>query len=307
MKKTLPAICLILTGFLFHLSLLAQPMKAPTYTVENVWLPPSMNKQVCISGMTTYKNQLYFASERCPQVFVFDATKKEIIRTIDIKVPQFFEMEGMTSYKNKLYLVSENLAAVYEVNIETGELKTIQTSTPLPEKLKSGDGMEGIAASEKNNKFYLLRERNEDLSRSQIYTYSVKSTNGSFILEYESMIELPLESPQWRYSDITVDEQNNRLLCLKSFAKGKQRQQYIETLSINAKGDLVRESLQNLPIDNFSDVSNSYKSQDYSMNLEGVTIMPDGTIYMISDNTSGKADCSMEAKEKTILLAATKN
>ena len=121
------------------------------------------------------------------------------------------------------------------------------------------------------------------------------------------MIELPLENPQWRYSDISVDEDNNRLLCLKSYSKGRTRQQYLEAISIDAKGNLQKESLENIPVTNFSDVSNSFKSQDYSMNLEGVTMMPDGNIYMVSDNTSGKADCSMEAREKTILLVLTKN
>ena len=84
-------------------------------------------------------------------------------------MPQEFEMEGITSYKDRLFLVSENIAAVYEVNNQTGVVKQIETSIPVPPKSKDGDGMEGIAANETNNKFYLLRERNEDNKITDIY------------------------------------------------------------------------------------------------------------------------------------------
>jgi uncharacterized protein YjiK len=267
-----------------------------------------MNKQVCISGMKFYNSQLYFASERCPMIIVFDPEKKVINSTIELQVPQNFEMEGMTSYKDKLYLVSENIAAIYEVTIATGAIKTIQTSIPLPEKAKSGDGMEGIAANEKNNKFYLLRERDEDMTHSQIYTFNVEqgNENSPVILKSESRIELPLENPQWRYSDICVDTVNSRLLCLKSYSKGKLRQQFLESIDIDASGKLLVETLKNIPVENFTDVSNAYKTQDYSMNLEGITIDSNGIIYIVSDNTSGKASCELEAKEKTILLQLKK-
>ncbi|MBC7875111.1 MAG: esterase-like activity of phytase family protein [Ferruginibacter sp.] len=294
----------IFTSLFCYTAATAQPPLIGAYTVDNVYLPADMNKQVCISGMKFYKNQLYFASERCPYIIVFDPEKRVISNTINLRVPQNFEMEGMTSYQDKLYLVSESMAAVYEVTIATGAVKTIQTSIPLPEKLKSGDGMEGIAANEKNNKFYLLRERNEDLSRSQLYTFSIEkgNDNSPILLKFENMTELPLENPQWRYSDICVDSDNARLLCLKSYSKVKFRQQYLESIDIDPAGNLLPESRKTVPVENFTDASNSYKTQDYSMNLEGITIDDNGTIYIISDNTSGKASCDLEAREKTILL-----
>ena len=154
---------LIIISLFSYITTVAQPPQAQSYTLENINLPAELNKQVCISGMKSYNGQLYFASERCPKIIVFDPIKEVISSTIDIQVPQTFEMEGMTSYKDKLYLVSENVAAVYEVTITTGAVKTIQTSITLPAKSKDGDGMEGIAANEKNNKFYLLRERDDDI------------------------------------------------------------------------------------------------------------------------------------------------
>jgi len=301
-------ISLVIISLLSYVATIAQPPQVQTYTLENINLPGELNKQVCISGLKSYNGQLYFASERCPKIIVFDPIKEVISSTIDIQVPQTFEMEGMTSYKDKLYVVSENVAAVYEVTIATGAVKTIQTSITLPAKSKDGDGMEGIAANEKNNKFYLLRERDDDMSHSQIYTFSVEPGNESspIILKNESMIELPLENPQWRYSDICVDMANSRLLCLKSYAKGKFRQQYLEAMDIDANGKLLPETLKNIPVENFTDASNAFKTQDYSMNLEGVTVDSNGTIYIISDNTSGKANCDMVAKEKTILLQLKK-
>ena len=251
---------------------------------------------------------LDFASERCPVVFVFDPEIKSISNSINIQVPQNFEMEGITSCNGKLYLVSENVAAVYEVNPQNGKLRQVEISLPLPPKSKSGDGMEGIAANEKNNKFYLLRERNEDMSVSQIYTYTITATNDSaeIMLKFESVIDLPLENPQWRYSDICVDSENGRLICLKSFSKGKLRKQFIESIDIDEEGKLSATTLKNIPVDNFSEISNQFKDQDYSMNLEGITVDSNGTIYIISDNTSGKALCDQPAKEKTILLELKK-
>ncbi|HEX4877227.1 MAG TPA: esterase-like activity of phytase family protein [Chitinophagaceae bacterium] len=301
-------ISILLAVLLTTLNLAAQPPYVPLYSLENVVLPESMNKQVCISGMKYLDGKLYFASERCPVIFAYDPESKTVAGSINLNVPQVFEMEGLTSYKNKLYLVSENTVAVYEVDIHNGAIRTLETSVPLPPKSKSGDGMEGIAANETNNKFYLLRERNEDMTFSQIWTFSIEpgSEDNSFSLKYESMIELPLLNPQWRYSDICYDKENDRLLCLKSYSKGKLRQQFIESLDIDKNGNLQKESLKNVPVDRFSEISNEYKDQAYSMNLEGITVDKDGTIWVISDNTSGKAMCDMMAKEKTILLQLRK-
>ena len=74
------------------------------------------------------------------------------------------------------------------------------------------------------------------------------------------------------------------------------------SIDIDEEGNLSATSLKNIPVENFSEISNQFKDQDYSMNLEGVTIDSNGTFYIVSDNTSGKAACDLPAKEKTILL-----
>lgn len=297
------------SGILFSQMLNAQLLKTPLYSITNILLEPSLHKQVCISGMKYFNKALYLASERCPILYSVNPENGNIIDSINLSIPQNFEMEGMTSYKNKLYMVSENIAAVYQVNPQTGELKTVQISEPLPPKSKNGDGMEGIAANEQHKKFYLLRERTEDMTQTQIYTYSVEQTSEEAVpvLQYQSMIELPLENPQWRYSDICIDTANNRLICLKSYSKGKLRQQFLESMKIDNDGNLIRETLANIPVEAFSETSNKYKSEDFSMNLEGITIDEEGNIFIVSDNTSGKADCAAFAKEKTILLQLKKN
>jgi uncharacterized protein YjiK len=266
-----------------------------------------MDKQVCISGMVYNAGSLYFASERCPMIIETEPETGRITNTFRVSVPQNFEMEGITSYNDRLYLVSENIAAVYEYDIKSNGFRQVTTSEALPAKTKSGDGMEGIAANKKDKKFYLLRERNEDMSRSQIFTYNVlENAEGSVSLQYESMIELPLENPQWRYSDICYDSENARLICLKSYSKGRLRKQFIEAIGIDASGKLQVETVKDVPVENFSTISNQYKEQDYSMNLEGVTIDSNGNIFIVSDNTSGKAMCDEPAKEKTILLMLKK-
>ncbi len=298
----------VVTNFFLSLCIVAQPPQAPLYSINNILLEANLHKQVCISGMKYFNKSLYFASERCPIIYAINPENGNVVSSVNINVPQNFEMEGMTSYKNKLYMVSENLAAVYEVNLQTGELKTVQTSDVLSPKSKNGDGMEGIAANEKNKKFYLLRERTEDMTRSQIYTYTVEQATEDAVpvLKYESMIELQLENPQWRYSDICLDVVNSRLICLKSYSKGKLRQQFLESITIDNNGNLIKETLINIPVEAFSETSNKYKDEDYSMNLEGITIDEEGNIYIVSDNTSGRADCAAFAKEKTILLQLKK-
>ena len=298
MKKFPPTIVIFFCGYLAS----AQPPKANLYTLEQVSLPELLNKQVCISGMQFYKGQLYFASERCPLIIVHDIKAGTAI-PLPIIVAGEFEMEGMTAYKNNFYLISEDIAAIYESPVAGGKLRQVQTSNVLPPKSKEGDGMEGIAANEKHEKFYLLRERNDEQSASQLMTYSVKkAANGTISLAFDSMIELPLENARWRYSDICLDVKNNRLLCLKSYAKGKFRQQYLEAMSIGSNGELLKETLADIPVENFTDASSAYKTQNFSMNLEGITIDDNGNIFLISDNTSGKATCDLVAKEKTILL-----
>lgn len=286
---------------------MAQPIPLP-YQIHQVPLPEAMNKQVCISGIKYMEGKLYFASERCPMIIVTDPATGTITQTIPTSIGQEFEMEGLTSYKNKLYSVSEQLVAVYEIDPATGHSRQLSTSVPLPPKSKSGDGMEGIAANETNNKFYILRERNENMTFAQIWTFSIEpgSEDNSFSLKYESMIELPLQNPQWRYSDICYDKENDRLLCLKSYSKGKLRQQFIEAVEIDKNGNLQKETLKDLNIERFSQISNEYKDQDFSMNLEGITVDKDGNIWIVSDNTSGKAACDEPAKEKTILLQLIK-
>ena len=285
----------------------AQPPNTNLYSINNIPLPEAMNKQLCISGMKFMDNKLWFASERCPVIIAADPSTGAIIESIPIRVPGEFEMEGMTSYKGKLFLVSENTAAVYEINPKNGDLKLVSISAALPPKSKNGDGMEGVAANENHDKFYLLRERNEERTRTEIYTYNIRvAENGELALQYESMISLPLENPQWRYSDICIDTENNRLLLLKSYSKGKLRQQFLEAIAIDGSGNIAAERLQNIPVEKFSDISNQYKDQDYSMNLEGITMDASGNIFLVSDNTSGKAQCDQPAREKTILLELRK-
>ena len=293
----------LIAACLSALGSFAQPMPVP-YVIQHIPLPAAMDKQVCISGMKYMDGKLYFASERCPLILVADPANGDITGTISTQAGQEYEMEGLTSYKNKLYAVSENIVAVYEIDPATGATHALSTSVPLPPKSKSGDGMEGIAANETNNKFYLLRERNENMTFAQIWTFSIEPSgeDNSFSLKYDSMIELPLPNPQWRYSDICYDKENDRLLCLKSYSKGKLRQQFIEAIEIDRNGNLQQETLKDLNIERFSEISNTYKDQDYSMNLEGITVDKDGNIWVVSDNTSGKAQCDLPAKEKTILL-----
>jgi len=304
--RKLNFLTLLISSFTTLLS--QQPQLFPSYSISNIPLPVELDRQVCISGMKYFNGSLCLVSERCPVIMLLNHQTNTITATINLQVPQEFEMEGITSYKNKLYLVSENIAAVYEVTSPTGVLRSIETSIPVPPKSKDGDGMEGVAANEINNKFYLLRERNEEMTKAQIYTFGIERgiDSSSFALKYESMIELPLENAQWRYSDICYDSTNSRLICLKSYSRGKLRQLYIESVDIDSIGNLSVETLKNIPFGNLTETAATYKTQGFSTNLEGITVDNTGNIFIVSDNHSGKAQCDLPAKEKTILLQLKK-
>lgn len=302
--RTFTSICALLTTTLVH----AQPSPLPVFEIQHVSLPAEMDKQVCVSGMKYMNGKLYMASERCPDIFVIDPVTAAVTGTVHTQITKEFEMEGLTSYKGNLYGVSENVVAIYEIDPATGNTRELSLSVPLPPKSKSGDGMEGIAANETNNKFYLLRERNEHMTAAQLWSFTIEpgTDDNSFSLKFESMLELPLENPQWRYSDICYDKENDRLLCLKSFSKGKTRRQFIESLDVDKSGNLLKGTLKNVEVARFSEISNEYKDLRYSMNLEGITVDNKGNIWVVSDNTSGRAECEMPAKEKTILLQLVK-
>jgi hypothetical protein len=125
-------------------------------------------------------------------------------------------------------------------------------------------------------------------------------------LKYESTIELPLESDQWRFSDICYDSANSRLICLKSYSRGKLRQLYLNSVDIDSSGKLLAETLKNIPADSLTETAATYKAQGYSTNLEGITVDNAGNIFIVSDNHSGKAQCDLPAREKTILLQLKK-
>jgi uncharacterized protein YjiK len=291
-----------------YISVSAQTNQSNNFIVKQLLLPNALQQQVCISGMTYMDNKLFLASERCPLVLRMDTSVNAVDTTINTKIAQEFEMEGITTYRGNLYLISESIVGIYRLNAKDGSLISIPTSTPLPQKLKSGDGMEGIAANELKNKFYLLRERNEKGTASQVLTYKIEQApTGLISLIYLATTELPLENTDWRYSDICYDSTNARLLCLKSYSKGKTRKHLIDAIAIDADGYIKAETIKTIVAEGFSAITSEGKNNRISLNFEGITLDQQGNIYIISDNTSGQADCNAAAKEKTVLLKLVKN
>jgi uncharacterized protein YjiK len=299
----------IFTGLLLsYFSVSAQTNQSASFSVKQLPLPSSLQKQVCISGITYLDSKLFLTSERCPLILRIDTSANAVDTIINTKIAQEFEMEGITAYKGNLYLISENISGIYQLNKNDGNLIPIPTSAPLPQKLKSGDGMEGIAANELKDRFYLLRERNERGRASQLFTYKIEHEQAGLIsLIYLSVTELPLENADWRYSDIFYDSTNARLLCLKSYSKGKTRKHRIDVIDIDVDGNIKAGTIKTFMAEGFSAITSEGKDNRNSLNFEGITLDPQGNIYIISDNTSGQADCNATAKEKTVLLKLIKN
>ncbi|MEZ5033683.1 MAG: SdiA-regulated domain-containing protein [Chitinophagaceae bacterium] len=279
-----------------------QEIKLTSYEISSITLPSELNNEVSISGMKYFNGNLYLASERCPEIFVVNPADGKVKVKLQLSMPHRFENEAITSYGNHLYIVSESDVAVYEVNPTTAALREIQTSIPLPPKSKHGDGMEGIAGNEKQHKMYLLRERNNERTNAEIYTFNVTKKNGTTYLNILSKIDIPLESNDWRYSDICFDQINNRLLCLKSFSGKKTRRHFIEAFDLDSEGSLIKGSLHQISSSPFSSLQKQFGDDGFSVNMEGLTMDDEGNIYVVSDNTSGKAHCNRKSKEKTLLL-----
>jgi uncharacterized protein YjiK len=282
----------------------AQIIATPQYKIQPIHLPVSLQNQVCISGMVYKQGNLILASERCPLLFLLDTVTFSISQKT-IGMAGTFETEGITIYGGNILLISENLPMVYSIN-QTGQLSVVSTTPTLPGKLKSGDGMEGISANEKDSLVYLLRERNESGNNAQILTYRINEKDNFLSLSFINTIELPLENSDWRYSDICFNIQDRKLLCLKSYAKGKLRKHRIDALTADSTGLLQLASLHTVVPEGFSNIPESGKKEKNSLNFEGLAIDEHGNLYVVSDNTSGAANCSQPSKEKTVLIKLSK-
>lgn len=283
----------------------AQNSKPAFYTTHLLTLPTALQNQVCISGMAYKNGRLLLASERCPLLFWLDTSAK-LLGQANTPLMEVFEIEGTTLLGELILMVSENLPQVYSLDA-TGKLSLITCTPPLPNKLKTGDGMEGIAANEIDSLIYLLRERNENGSNAQLFTYKMLAKDGSFYLELQNTIALPLINKDWRYADICFDAKQRRLMCLKSFSKEKLRTHQIDALAIDNSGRPISSSLYTEVPEGFANFTGYNKKEKNSLNFEGLAMDELGNLYVISDNTSGQANCNELASEKTVLLKLLKN
>jgi hypothetical protein len=301
--------------FILTLLVLTSLSVKSQYRDKNYLLLPELINKTSISGIICFNNHLYLAAERCGMIFISSLSSHEIIDTIILHTNGSLEIEGITAYKDNIYIISENNSSVYEVNRETGNLNIVKHNFNLPQKF-GDDGFEGIAANEKNSKFYLLLERDKTGANAWIYTFSIDPANPEkrISLKYESSTPLKLGSPLWRYSDIFFDSSSNMLVCLKSYFKDPKGKYSIESIQIDEKGLLSIETLKTLgtlTTENLTNVIDKYKKQGYESNLEGITMDDKGNIYLASDNSMGRADCEPLSKnddkpKKTLVLMLIK-
>jgi uncharacterized protein YjiK len=267
-------------------------------------------KQVSISSICYKDGIFYLPSENCGSIFLIDKAGHSIGTRLIKTMANDFEIEGITVFKGSFFAVSEVAPTVFRINMSNSTLNKIQLPIILPSKTgDGGDGVEGIAANEKQNKLYLLLERKTEQARTYavVYTFEIQMTEAGDSIElFEGRTDtILLESKSWRYSDIYFDNTASVLYLLKS----KKGAYAIETIKADSNGYIIPTTRQVLITDALTTEANRWSGPDfnYSNNLEGLTMDNEGNLYIVSDNCVGKPTCREEDKAKTLFIKVSKH
>jgi hypothetical protein len=257
------------------------------------------------SGITARGDTLFLLQERCKKIDLINEITHHEIGEIDLSQLVGGELEGLTIYKNHLLIVNEVVdnPCVYDYNLNTRQLSKILIS---PDDLLKNDfkerGIEGIAVlSTANGDFcYLLKEKNGN-HESIIRQMKIKETNG--VIGMEHIRNTTISHPGWRYSDLCLGPQGDRLYCLKTKYRGYK----VEVIKLNIATGLTDRTAYNGSGSNllYADLSNeiNHYGGEHNTNLEGLVIY-NHKMYIISDNVmSDSVACEDLGNKKTLFVS----
>ncbi|WP_274474341.1 SdiA-regulated domain-containing protein [Mangrovimonas aestuarii] len=269
--------------------------------VQFLDLPSFFDREFEISGLTGNADKLFLAAERCAKIFVIKKEDMTHVETIHLNIDAIkggIEIEGLTIYKDFLIISDEKNAKILSYNLKAKSLRSLNPRGKDLSSFKGSYGMEGIAVDETSNILYLLREKNEK-KQSEIHSFSISEKDGSLNLHFLNQTLIQHESKNWRYTGLSLDTVNKRLLCLKSYyIKGQPRlcKREIHYLQLDSLTTGIAYS--NMLISLTSEIY--FMRSSFATNVEGI-YSDDKSIYVTSDNGEGEKDCDQKST-KTIMI-----
>jgi len=287
---------------LFTLVLLSFELNAQQ--IQFLDLPSFFDREFEISGLTGDDENLFLAAERCGKIFIVEKESLNHIKTIHLNFDNLddgIEIEGLCLYQNFLLITDEKNGKIFSLNLRTEEFNEISVSGKDLSSFIGKYGMEGIAIDPASNTLYLLREKNKDL-QSEIHTFSLINEAGELKLEYKAQTLIQHGNENWRYTGLSIDVDNNRLLCLKSHYNVRacpSNRREIEYILLDS---FPQKKCKPIMLVSISE-GVSFMKESFATNVEGI-YSDSKSIYITSDNGEGRKDCN-DKSIKTALIKIT--
>ncbi len=285
----------LILGFVFFSSAFINGQQ-----IEFLELPSLFEREFEISGMTGDATHLYLAAERCAKVFVLDKENVALVETIELDTSEIesLEVEGLSRYKDYLLLTDEKKGRIFSYHLKTKQLTQVNHDQPKFSKFRGNYGMEGIAIDTVAKVAYVLRERNKD-NESEIHSFDISEKQAQLKFKYRNQTRLKNKNKDWRYSGIAIDQQNKRLLCIRSYYVGhasvkNKREVHVVPIKV-----LKKKKTNSKILVSVSEAVFLHRNS-FATNVEGIYADME-TIYITADNGKGIKDCSQISKKTPLI------
>ena len=222
------------------------------------------------------------------------------------------EIEGLAIYRGAMIVSDEGNPSVWQYcGSPDNAFRKVYEGREIKD-CTGNNGLEGIAADEKANICYLLRERNNSNPPvPELYLYSIlldANSNIRMSPHNPCQIALPPLGPHCRYADVYFDSDTRRLLLLRScFYYDKNRRKAecidygIDALQVDSNGNIVGKPV---PLQGSNLLANLVRDSCGMMenNIEGVALK-DGTFYIMSNNSQDSV-CREELGKCPLMIQA---
>lgn len=277
------------------------PFGVNAQKIQFLDLPSFFEREFEISGLTGNENNLFLAAERCAKIFVIKKDDMTHVQTIHIDskdIPNGIEIEGLSFFNDFLLLTDEKNGIIFSFNLKTKKLIALEPNGKDLSSFKGRYGIEGIAIDEELKVLYLLREKNEKF-QSEIHSFSISEKDGSLNLNYRNRTLVQHENEKWRYTGLSIDYENKRLLCLKSYYVKDQPhldKREIDFISFDSLAN--KNTNSNMLLSLTKEIY--FMRHSFATNIEGV-YSDNESIYVTSDNGEGEKDCSQKSSKTTMI------
>ena len=249
------------------------------------------------SGLAVGDGVLYAVSEKYARILRIDTGTMEA-ETYRPELPPYSEIEGVTVEGDRLLMCDEAHAAVWTAPIprsaETADLPVRRLELVGPEISPGKSGIEGITVDPGPPlRVFLMLERSgrdDELCRSTIFTLAL---DGERLVETAEPLAVSLEDCNWRLTSLQFFD--GRLLALKTRFPG-ERYEVVVIDTVSGEATTVLEMTELLV---------GVRSKGWGNNVEGMTLTPDGDLWLVSDNAMtghAETDEPPPGESRTLLL-----